>query len=138
MGLTIAFQSSTNWTINGKSHLSSFYYTIAGHYDMYWVSNFGAHHFGAAIQHSKNKFRPLFQKNCKNTNIKARLGLTYPLTPLKETTFKVSYGVIKQWLVLRKNKGFVYADSLLNYIPLRTKITILRYTLYNVIMSSNW
>jgi hypothetical protein len=53
LGLTIAFQSSTNWTIKGKYHLSSFYYTIARHYDMYWVSKFGAHHFGAAIPHAK-------------------------------------------------------------------------------------
>ncbi len=89
---------------------------------MYWVSKFGAHHFGAAIQpKKKEKKKTTYSKNCKTTNIKVRLGLTYPLIPLKETTFKVSYGVIKQWLVLCKNKGFVYTDSLLNYIPLRTK-----------------
>ncbi len=69
----------------------------------------------------KRKKKTTYSKNCKTTNIKVRLGLTYPLIPLKETTFKVSYGVIKQWLVLCKNKGFVYTDSLLNYIPLRTK-----------------
>ncbi len=62
-----------------------------------------------------------FFKKLKDHKYKSSIR-TYlsPHTP-KETKFKVSYRVIKQWLLLCNNNGFVYADSLLNYIPLRTK-----------------